>query len=534
MSRDFRLTVTIDGVDTPVREVRSAGDVDMPVSTGSVTLDAPRPVHVQPNAPITVYAGYDGAADPVFVGELTDDEAQFDDRGGRLTIDLEGPSRRLRWQNEEEIGFTGPLSLNVWWRSMCNWRGMPAYFADDTTDVNGDTLMRGANEVVGGWIPITVRRSPLSDMERFPRLLGYRHFDRLDGLTRLQRVSGLPTEAWEDLPLYEEGVNVLDVRRAQSMGRAANWWDVWGLKYEDEETGEQFVIHSFPASVTPNPQFGPSGIHRAEIRDSDLDTVALADACRNAHEMDYSTRQYRYRWTAVGGDGARQPGDQVAVRSATVNGPDSAGGLGTIIQHLPRALWLMRVEHVISDRGWLTHMEGWAGNGEALPAGDDCATQTLLSGTVHLGNENLWHYRVPSPNGNTSSTEHRIDFSVANNYTTLTIICDAHGTNSFVRNQESTASRYEIWQDRGDGMERVASGEMPRQNENLEQRLPYAQDWPWAEDVVIPLSGNLLAGDAQLRIYSGKDSDVGDNDDYEVKNVRLRTCGIGVPEVIVT
>src|SRR5690606_12885963 len=115
--------------------------------------------------------------------------------------------------------------------------------------------------------------------------------------------------------------------------------------------------------------------------------------------------QYRYRWTTVGGDGARQPGDQVAVISPTVNGPDGPDLIDQIVQHTPRVLWLMRVEHVISERGWLTHLEGWAGNGQPLPAGDDCATQTLMTGTVHLGNEYLWHYRVPSPNGNTSNQE---------------------------------------------------------------------------------------------------------------------------------
>lgn len=532
MAREFHLVVTINEIDTTVREVRATSDVDQPMSTGSIVIDAPRPGHVQPNAPITIYAGYDGEAHPIFVGNLADDEAQFDSRGGVITIDLEGPSRVLRWQNEDEIGFVGPMSLGVWWRSMCNHFGVPSYFADNTVDVSNNTLMRGNNPDVGNWIPITVRRTPLSDMERIPRLFGYRHFDRLDGLTRLQRISGLPTMDPEDVPNYIEGQNMMHVRRMQTMRNAANWWDIWGLRYEDSN-GQEFAIHSFPASVTPDPRFGPTGIHRREIRDNDLDTEALAHACRNAHEIDFSTVQYRYRWTTVGGDGARQPGDQVAVQSPTVNGPDGPELIDQIVRFAPRMLWLMRVEHNISTNGWTTTLEGWAGNGQALPAGDDCSTQTLASGTVHLGNEYLWHYRVPSPNGNTSNQEHRIDFSVANNYTTLTIICDAHGTNSFVRNQESTASRYEIWQDRGDGLERVASGELPRQPENLEKRYPYSQDQYWEQDVVIPLRGNLTAGSAQLRILSGRDSDVGDYDDFEVKNVRLRTCGIGVPAVIV-
>lgn len=516
-------------IETPVYQFRASYGVNQPIATGSITMRAPRPVHVQPAYNVLVYAGYDGASWILFNGRLADDEARFSERGGELTVDIEGWSRLLAYKNNAEVGFNGPMSLNVWWRSMCNWRGVPLYLADATTDTAGNPLLLGNNSDVGSWIPIRTDRTPLSDMTRRAQLFGYRHFDTPSGVVRLQRVSGMPTEDWEDLPLFAEGQNVMSVSRVQSPFDIYNVVDVRGAEYADPVTGEEFAIRSFTGSYTPNPLLGPDGVNTLLLRDSDLDTQALADAARNAHEIDHGGKKYLYRWEAVGGDGQRVPGEQVAVMSPTVNGPDGPDVADEIARFTPRALWLMRLEHSISERGWTTTMEGWAGLGTALPGGDDCTQQTLMTGTVHLGNEHLWHYRVPSPNGNHSALEHRINFTVPDVYTTATIYADAHGTNSFVRNQESTASRFEVWQ----GGERKMSGEMPRQNENLEKRYPYSQDQYW-EPIVVPLTGSLDAGAAQFRIISGRDSDVGDHDDFEVKNVRIRMCGVGTPTPIET
>lgn len=533
--RDFRFSVLIGKppaipfVETPVYQFRGTFGVNQPIAQGSITLRAPRPTHVQPGHNILVYAGYDGSSSILFNGRLADDEARFNERGGELTIDLEGWSRLLAYKNNAEVGFNGPMALSTWWRSMCNWRGVPLYLADNTTDTEGDQLMLGANTVKGTWLPIRTDRTPLSDMTRRAELFGYRHFDTPSGVIRLQRVSGMPTEDWQDLPLYTEGQNVMSVERAQYPSDKYNVVDVRGAEYADPVTDEEFAIRSFTGTYTPDPDLGPDGVNTLVIRDDDLDTQALADAARNAHEIDHSGNRYIYRWTAVGGDGQRVPGEQVAVMSGTVNGPDGPDLVDEIARFTPRPLWLMRLEHNISERGWTTTMEGWAGLGTALPGGNDCTEQTLMSGTVHLGNEYLWHYRVPNPNGNVSGLEHHINFTVPSVYTTASIYADAHGTNSFVRNQESTASRFEIWQ----GGERKMSGEMPRQNENLERRYPYSQDQYWSP-IVVPLSGSLAAGSAQFRIISGRDSDVGDHDDFEVKNVRIRMCGVGTPEPVET
>ena len=303
-----------------------------------------------------------------------------------------------------------------------------------------------------------------------------------------------------------------------------NYWEVKGAKYQTA-LGEEVAIRSIPATYTKDDRLGPRGVSHEEIRDEWLVTQALADACRNAHEIDYSTEQIRYTWETTG-DPARVPGEQVAVQSPTVNGPDSPGVIGDVIRFAPRALWLTKVTHDISDDGgWITGMEGWAGNGTALPAGDDCVTQTLIAGSVHLGTETLSYYRNPSPNGNTSSTEHRVSFTLASGYSTATIIFDGHGCNTFNRNIASTASRFELWQ----GGEKVMSGEMPRL---AELQIDFDDDGNWQTNIPIPMTGTLGAGATELRVFSGRDSAVGDYDDFEFKNVRLRLCGVGQPEPV--
>ena len=225
-------------------------------------------------------------------------------------------------------------------------------------------------------------------------------------------------------------------------------------------------------------------------------------------------------------------GPSVAVLSPTVNHTTAYGTVDELIRALPVALWLMRVEHVIGEGGWTTRMQGWAGAGTALPAGNDIVTTSLLgSEGRHLGTEYLSHYRRPNPEG----LEITIPFSVADDYTTLTIRAIGHGTNSFVGNTTSTASKFEIWQTVDGTYKSVASGDMPRRDEYLEQRYPYGEtsggvytDRYW-EALVIPLSGSLQVGPADLKIISGYDSAVGDYDDFEVANVVLEAGGVGTP-----
>lgn len=521
MSRDVTLQVLIDGIETPCREIHTSHGTDMRVATGSLLLPAPHGGHVALGVPVIVNAGYDGFTRTIFNGRIPDTDAIFSEAGGWVRVELEGWSKYLWYGNDDPtIGVAGPTTLKGWWAALCHWAGIPVFLGDDTTDPDGDPIMLASNPEIGGWIPLSTTTPPGGDIDRVTRLFGYRSYDTPDGTVRLSRVSGLPTADWRDLPLYTEGENMLEARRVRTLAGTANYWEVKGAEYKTE-VGAEVAIRSIPATYTPDPLFGARGVNHRTIEDAWLVTQELADACRNVNEIDYGTPEIRYTWETTG-DPGRCPGEQVAVLSPTVNGPDSPGLLGEVVRSLPRALWVTHVTHDISDGGWITALEGWAGNGTAHPAGDDCVTQTLMAGLVHLGTETLSYYRNPSPNGNVSNTEHELAFTLVTGYTTATITFDGHGCNTFNRGVASTASRFELWQ----GGEKRMSGEMPRLDE---RHVNFNDDANWATDIPIPMTGTLDSGTVTLRIVSGRDSAVGDYDDFEVKNIRLRLCGVGTP-----
>lgn len=523
MSRRVTTAVIVGGISTPTRSITTDHSVSSPVATGSLVMQAPRPTQVQTGASVVIYAGYDGATQPIFNGRIAKDNAGFDTDGGELRVTLEGWSALLYNKYLEGRGFYGPMRLDTWWRSLCNTMGVPNYRADVATAPSGVDIVLGDNpDYRARWIPINGDRSPGSDIDRILELFGYRGFDTPLG-ARMQRVSGLPTEPAANLERYTQGVNVLGIERVRSRDGMANIVDVRGAEYQAPDTSEK-ALRSFTGTYTPDDRYGPTGMNTLHVKDDILGSVALANASRNAYEIDRGGESLRFSWEGVG-DPFRIPGEQVALLSPTVNGSTSTDATARLIANLPLAAWLMSVRHTITDRGWTTAMTGWAGTGQALPAGNDCITISLLgSSGRHVGNEYLAHYRRPNPDG----LDVRIAFSVPDVYSTLTIRGWHHGTNSFVRNTDSTASRFEIWQ----GGSSKASGEMPRSDEYLEQRRNYSLDSTW-DTLVVPLTGSLTAGGAELRIISGKDSAVGDQDDYEVRNLTLTACGVGVPTPII-
>lgn len=527
--------VILGGGEVLATDIRTDHDVDKPVATGSMTLRTPRPARLEIGVPVDIYAGYDGATRIIFSGRVAAYDINFDDSGGGLRIELEGWSKLLYYAYFEGRGYNGPINLRSYWGGLCYAVGVPRFSSDVTTDTNGKTIFLGDNpDYRGGWVPVGESGSPGQDIDRIVRHFGYRSFDTPMG-ARLQRISGLPTESYRNLVRYTEGVNVLSISRTESDEDMVNVVDVRGAEYQAPDTSE-VAIRSFTGTYTPNERFGVTGVSTLERKDDIFGSEALAKAARNAYEIDRSNDQWRYQWTATG-DPDRIPGEQVAIQGARVNSSDTTDLIDQIIGLLPRAVWLMRVSHLITDRGWTTSMEGWAGLGTPLPAGNDCTTVQILGQQgVHIGNEYLWHYRNPNPAG----TQHDIPFTAPENYTTATIRYLGHGTNSFVQNTESTASRFEIIHVATG--ERTASGEMPRLNENLEKRHPYADgrvtfhdgststniNYFW-DNGVVALTGTIKAGANIFRIIAGEDREVGDVDDYEICNATLTYCGIGVP-----
>ncbi|MDQ3540899.1 MAG: hypothetical protein M3440_09440 [Chloroflexota bacterium] len=501
------LKVTINGVDTPCLEAHTLHDVDAPIATGSLVMLAPRPSHVDLGNPVRIEMGYDPAIRTVFYGKVADDDATFSESGGMLRVAIEGWGKYLWYAQQADLTFLGMTSYKEIFRSLCARQKVPLSYADNATYPNGDTLnFGGLGRVNNGNVTIPKDSSPGEVLDRLGRLFGYRVYDRPDGYVRMKKISGLPVG--DVFRAYEQGVNVLDVRQTRTLDGMVNYWEVIGARYTNPD-GSETALRSIPATVPFDARLGPSGVNRDSKTDADLVNLPRCDYCRNVQEIDRSTPYYRWTWTGMG-DAEMSPGQVVSVTSPMV-------GTNT-------RLWLMSVAHTFTDDEWTTAMSGWAGAGTALPAGNDCATQTLVgNGGFHLGNEYLAHYRRRNPDGTTKT----IPFSVTNGYSTLTIRGYAHGCNSFARNTDSTASRFEIWQ----GGAKVAEGEMPRLDEDLEQRKNYSLDSTW-ERIVVPLSGSLAAGSAELRIISGFDSTVGDRDDFECRDLVAELCGVGAPIVI--
>ena len=530
VSRRLTLLVVIDRVETPAISVRTSHDVDQPIGTGSVTVLAPVPRQVRVAAPVDIYAGWDGATARIFSGRIADTTATWDDRGGMVTIPLEGHAWRLRPSfYESNRGYNGPLRLSAFVLSQCASRGVPTPMIDISTTPDDDDIELGSNpDVNGGWIPLPTTTSPLDLIRRYSELFGYRLFDRPDGVTRWKRISGAPTGSVQNVPLFSEGVSGLSFERSETMRQMVNYWDVWGARYTASDTSD-VAIRSFPASVPFDERLGVNGVNQQQIRDEALVTQLLADAARNAHEIDYADPLVRWRWQTTGRPDL-QTGDSVAVQSPTVNAPSDGSLIGNIVHLLPVLMWLMRVEHTISDAGWTTALEGWTGWGDPLPAGNDCTTQTLLgSQGVHVGNEWLAHYRNPSPAG----TQYDMVFTLPDDYSTANVRGLLHGANSFQFNEESEASRFEVWHS-SDTDRPSASGVLPRVAENLEQRYPYGPTDQYWEPFVVPLSGRLKAGSNRLRVIAGEDRNVGDVDDFELANITLTLCGVGQPDLVVS
>ena len=533
MIRTLTKRVTIGGVTTEVDTIATLHDVDRPIATGTLTMKTPRPSHVDLAAPVKIEVGWDGAVQTIFDGRIVDRDTAFSQSGGTLKVALEGWAKLLWYARQVDQSFGGPVMLNALFNTACYDRGVPYFASDLSLNPDGTTLyFGGVTEVNGGNVTIKRNASPGADLDRMGRHYGYRIFDTPTGVVQLKKVSGYPVGAVARA--FVEGVNILDVRQTRTLAGMFNYNEIFGAKYTAADTSE-VAVRSFPSPLPGDSRLGPSGVSHRQITDEAILTNARADQARNVYEVDGSTPQFRYAWTGTG-DASLIPGNVVSVQSPVIHSVrDPTTFLAGLIGVLPITLWLMRVAHTISDNGWTTAMEGGAGAGTTFPAGNDCVTTTILgSEGRHLGNEYLAHYRRKNQDGLTVS----IPFTVPAIYSTATIRCRGHGTNSFVRNTNSTASRYEVWQTVSGVYKSVMSGEMPRLNENLEKRYPYGEmsggvytNRYW-DDMVIPLTGSLIAGPADLKPISGRDSSVGDNDDFEIANVSITMCGSTSPVVI--
>lgn len=514
LSQDTKWTqrvVLINGIPTPCTDVSTRHGVTTPVGSCTLMLEAPLPPHVVTGATVEVQAGYPGVMATVFHGFLPEDDAQLDTSGAWATLSARGWADLLSDAPDTTLRWKGPVALKEIVRSIFALCKLPLYLVDDITYSNGADIRIGINRLVNdGEIVISRDTGLLGWLTQTLDLFGYRLFDTPEGIVRVQRVSGAPVGA-PVLTVQEGQLPGLGYGRKRTTDGMATYWEVKGATYTDSD-GVQQTIRSIPATVPTTPSLPKKGWRKASRSSDVLVNVEMADRARNVLERDYGAVLTPVTWTTECAPHV-QPGDVAAVESPTV------GAAGT--------LWITSVAHTSSAGAvTTTTYEGTRGNGEALPAGQDCIALTLRSAAVHLGDEYVPWYAQP----NHSGREVRVDFTVPDDYTSLKITALAHGCNSYLldgENTEATVSKFVIRQNGED----VSSGNLPSLAEDYERRLPYGSgDAHWSR-IVVPMPGALKAGTATLVIESGEDTRAsgGPWDDFEVKNIVLTACGVGQP-----
>ena len=514
----------IGGEAVTITEATVQHGVDQPVGTCTVILEAPRPASVAINAEIEIEAGYAGASRRIFHGFIPTDESITDDRGRWLRVDGVGYDSWLTDEASSGIEITGPVSLKDAFRSLAELRAIPAYLSDDTTYPDGvtDIMLGGNDQINAGHIRIANNTDPMTWLTRNADLYGYRVFGSPDGTLRMARVSGLPPESEPVAMHYEEGVNCFSLEKRRTTSGMGTYIEVLGARYTASDGGAT-QIRSIADEVPNEETLEPLGYRHMRISSQDIVTDVQAAGIRNVWEIDRSEVQEFVSWEC-NGNPALQPGDIVTVTGTT-------HGLTA------QALWLMRIEQSVSDRGYNSRMTGWYGAGTALAAGNDCVTETVTipgDGVVHLGDQTISYYKDPTSDG----TEFSIDFTVtAEDYTSLRLTGRCHGTNSILEHTPITGTKIEIWQlpepslpeGPTNELRRAGSVDLPTANEESRKRRNYGSSNTYWQTFSLPLSGNLREGAAEMRIIAGEHHDPDGVDDFEVKDLELTYCGVGIP-----
>lgn len=497
--------VLIDGVVTPCTDVSTRHGTHSPVGQATLMLEAPLPPHVRLGARVEVQAGYPGQMARVFSGYIPDDESIFDRGGAWATVHARGwadlltdpPASTLRWQ--------GPVALKEVVRSIFRLVKIPLSLIDDITYDIGGTIELGISRFVDeGRVEISNTTGLLSWLTQTLDLFGYKLYDTPEGVVRVKRISGVPSET--SVLSVTEGQIGYSYRRQRTTDGMATYWEVIGASYTDPD-GVQQTIRTIPATVELTDVL-PRGSRKATRSSSVLVTAFMAQRARQVLERDYGAPLTPVTWQT---DIAPhiQPGDVAEVISPTV------GASGR--------LWITSVEHSFGAGGLkTTTFTGTRGNGAPILSGQDCITISLRDAPIHLGDEHVPWYAVPRPSG----TSIRLPFTVPDTYTSLKVTYLGHGANSMLLDADNTelnASKFIIWQNG----EEVGSGTLTVMAEDYERRLPYGRDLSLWSRGVVAMPGRLEPGGAELEIVAGEDR--GGIDDFEIRDVRLTACGVGQP-----
>lgn len=513
--------VTIAGVPYRALGVETQHGVDRPIGTATITLAPPvtggglaELRNRWLNRPIEAQIGYaeHGGASRVFAGRIDSISRSFDRNGYSISVRASGWATLLDFPSEEDIVFAGNTKLYDIIRSLCTMRGLPMFGGEliRYPTSSSDVRLGGITHVDEGKVIIPRRTSPLRWITQKLQLFGYRAFDRPDGMFWWQRVNGKPIAA--PVQAFTQGENLLSLSRDDDVSGMVTWWDVEGASWTDDD-GIPVKIRSFPGTVPPDSGgfVTPPGYVRGSISDNALVTQALADAVRNAHEIDTGGPQEDDTWRYVGNT-TIQPGHTVAITSG-------------LMEMSAAKRWVMNVDHSSSARGIRTTWRGWTGAGNALAAGNDETRVRVFTDPRHIGDEYVAWYAVPNPNGKVI----QFDITIPNTYTALVLEGWAHGCNSQLLDGASTeleVSKIEVWQ--GGGDKAVGTGTLPSMPEDYEKRLPYGAGTTHWQRFRIPVPGKLDPGVATVKLLAGENRGAG-HDDYEIQQLDLVMTGTGYP-----
>jgi hypothetical protein len=80
-------------------------------------------------------------------------------------------------------------------------------------------------------------------------------------------------------------------------------------------------------------------------------------------------------------------------------------------------------------------------------------------------------------------------------------------------------------------LRRAGGVDLPTANEESRKRRNYASSNTYWTSFNLPISGSLKVGAAELRIIAGEHTDPDGTDDFEVKDLTLTYCGVGIPDL---
>lgn len=339
-------------------------------------------------------------------------------------------------------------------------------------------------------------------------------------------------------PVYIEGVNQLRFSRMRDIRDMATYIDVWGARYTDPDDGGVRVIHNIAETVPYAAELDPPGYRMLSVNDQDITTDQQAEWVRNATEVDRSETMEYLSWEYAARPDL-QPGDVVTLHDPTYHGITMED------------YWLMSIDESVNGQGYIGRYTGWRGSGVALAAGNDCRTETVPGDSViHAGTQTISYYRDPSPDSVRDPMESDKDAEdrrwvviknitvTEDDYSSLRLTGICHGTNSIKDHSTITGSQVEIWQlddpskaESGTNeLRRVGTMDLPTTDEELSKRRNYASTDRYWTRFSLPVSGTLKLGAAKLVIVCGESKD-GEVDDFELTNLKLTYCGIGIPEL---